>query len=108
MTTLIISKQFKVGDIVRVQKSLSTVRELQKGHGGWNDDMEKVSGGRGNKIQDYSVFSYHMWHIAVCGKQCMDAIDLFYPSDYMHYIHSICSAWEKLEQLNICIQLVMS
>ena len=36
-------KQFKIGDTVRVSNSLSAVRELQKGHGGWNDEMEIVS-----------------------------------------------------------------
>ena len=43
VTIIDVSNQFKVGDKVKINKDVTAVRELQKGHGGWNDDMEKVS-----------------------------------------------------------------
>jgi len=33
---------FEVGDRVRVALDVATLKELQEGHGGWNDKMEEV------------------------------------------------------------------
>lgn len=43
--------QFNVGDTVRVDKTLSIVRELQKGE--WNGDMEEVSASPSFKRYSY-------------------------------------------------------
>ena len=32
-----------VGDIVKVSENIHSVKELQKGHGEWNDSMKAVS-----------------------------------------------------------------
>lgn len=37
---------YEVGDKVRVDLDLDLVRNLQQGHGGWNDAMEEVRVGR--------------------------------------------------------------
>eukprot|EP00731_Ephydatia_muelleri_P025552 Em0017g635a len=39
--------EFKIGDTVVVRNDKSTVQELQKGHGGWNDDMDAILGKQG-------------------------------------------------------------
>ena len=33
---------FEVGDRVRVTLDVATLKDLQEGHGGWNDKMEEV------------------------------------------------------------------
>ena len=32
-----------VGDIVKISENIHSVKELQKGHGEWNDSMKAVS-----------------------------------------------------------------
>ena len=36
---------FSKGDVVEILEDVNSVRELQEGHGGWNDDMLVVSDG---------------------------------------------------------------
>ena len=34
---------FCTGEVVKIEKDVNSVRELQEGHGGWNSDMAPVN-----------------------------------------------------------------
>ena len=54
-------QQFSVGDIVKVTDVVALVKDLQKGHGEWADNMRTVSDLLGSKPSfiSYQVLSFH-------------------------------------------------
>jgi len=44
-STADVTAQFEVGERVRVLLRASTLKDMQEGHGGWNDKMEEVQRG---------------------------------------------------------------